>query len=225
MLHTRQHQWLIATLVLWGCSQADTGRARSNALLRDYAATDGSTLQATLVIDELPHEQRLASATHFEDGSCLVEEATIDRSGRLRHAAPERKTVKITQPAHRMQWTVPSDLPWVYAPLVETEAGLRTIATPLSAMVTQRAAAEHSTLRTLDLSTLDSATIMADQLFVADQDGSIVVVGDDAVDFVDGLPHSWHNAALDRDLGLRQSNDILSLLAAFSCSTPEKRKT
>lgn len=241
MSHLATSKALFVALLLAACSHTEAEPARPSAVLRDYEDTDGSGIRATLVVDAQGGEERLASVTHFEDGSCLMEEATLDRSGKLLRAEsvltggaavdvrvvlePATGRVEVIYPTHRTRWTAPNDHPWVWAPLLASASGVATIATPLAALVTLRAANESLVLRAIDLGQTVSNTIMSDQLLVADEAASIVVVGDDAVDIVDGLPVSWRNAALDRRMAPRSRDGILNLLAAFSCSTPEKKKT
>lgn len=233
---------LFVTLLLAACGHSEAEQARPSAVIRDYEATDGSGLRATLVVDAQRGAERLASATHFEDGRCLMEEATLDRNGKLLRASstlsggdavaevrvvlePANDRVEVTYPTHQVRWSAPNDHPWVWAPLLATAGGPKTIATPLAALVTLRSAQEHFVLRTIDLAQIGSNTILSDQLLVPDGAMSVVVVGDDAVDVVDGLPVRWRNAALDRVMAPRARDGILDLLAAFSCNAPEQKKT
>jgi hypothetical protein len=224
-----------------GATKSATKNAAKNSAFRTYAAADGRSLRSTLVVDEQSDGEHLAGVTHFEDGSCLSEEATTDRTGRLVRAEyavsrpnadahvlldPGAGLVEVTLRGFQMRLSVPNDLPWVWAPQLDPASGGEAIATPLSALIALRGAHADHALRSIDLGVMESNTVMTDQVFVADGEQSgLVVVGDDAVDVRDGMPRNWHAGLLDRDIEARDADGLLAMLAAFSCAPVERSKT
>ncbi|HEY2736026.1 MAG TPA: hypothetical protein VGI70_18640 [Polyangiales bacterium] len=236
------HVGFAATLTLSGCiTPAAAKSAPARGAFSSYASADGSLMRSTLVIDDQRDGQHLAGVTQFDDGSCLSEEATTDRAGRLVRAEytvsrpasdahvvldPQAGFVEVTLPTFQAHWSVPNDLSWVWAPQLYPAVGGETLATPLSAVVIDRSAHADRAIRALDLGTFESASVMSDQLVVIDDEHSeTVVVGDEAVEVHDGLPRKWHAGLIDRDIEARDMDGLLAMLAAFNCGPAERSKT
>jgi hypothetical protein len=212
-----------------------------------YAAMNGQPVHSTLVRARTHGTERLVGMTGLLSGERLVEQAaTIDESGQLvdaeatltpaadvggpgrsmaTHAAfhPERKRVELTTTALRMEWSVPNDLPWVWAPLltVDPVAGKNSpsVATPLDARVAFRAAHDGRAVRLLDLGALEQHTLTADQMVIPDGADATVVIGDDVIDVEDGPPRRLHLAALDDTLALLEASAPSGpLVAALGCA-------
>jgi hypothetical protein len=224
---------LAATLVpTVGCEAPEADQAPETSIFRNYGAGERGLVHSTLMIEA--GNKRLSSVTQLADGTCLAEEARLDAAGRVldaqatlaaadsgevRHVALDarRGAVEVSAPNLHIRWKVPNDLPWAWSSLLgERESGAP-IATPLGAVVAMRAASADRALRWLDLDGLESHTIMADQVLVAEGRAHTVVLGDDAAELQGGLPQRIHHAALGRDLLADDAQAPWTALAAFSC--------
>ena len=221
---------LLATL---GCSDAASSPAVRSSF-HNYTASPGSLQDRTLVVDEARSTTHLAGVTHLADGTCLAEEAVLDAHGRLLSASysvaygaghasqvsldAQRGLVEVHEPGNVRRAQLPSDLPWVWVPAIQTEHGLRTVSTPLSAVVTLRAARAEQRVRNIDTHQLVSHGTRSDQLVVRDHDRSeLVVVGEDVIAVADGLPRFWHVWAYDQELHAAKHESLLDTLAALAC--------
>jgi hypothetical protein len=175
------------------------------------------------------------------EGLRLLEDVTLDETGALKFATavltrtgdtsekrilvdPEHGTVDVTSAALHLHWVVPRDYPWIWAPLLATSAPDgrdAPVATPLDARVVWRASAGGRTVRLIDLGTLKSYTLLADQVAAREGDAGTVVLGNDASEMVQGMPKSLHLAAFGTDL---VNNDLApttsALLAVAGCTAP-----
>lgn len=221
---------LLATL---GCSDASSGSIVQSSF-HNYTASPGSLHDSTLVVDEARSTTHLAGVTHLADGSCLAEEAVLDAHGRLLCASYSvtygagpvsyvsldalHGVVESHDAGSVRRAQIPSDLPWVWAPAMKTEQGTRSISTPLSAVVTLRAARAEQRVRTIDTAMLTSRGTRSDQLLVHDLDRSeLVVVGDDVIAVSAGLPRFWHMWAFNQELHTAQPESLLDTLATLAC--------
>jgi hypothetical protein len=180
--------------------------------------TRGSGEQRTANVDDIADEnnERVIRDT---------ENAELDESGRLLHLdaaigpvnrdsavrvvlEPAKGRVEIITPSLHAVWSVPSDSPWIWVPMLMVPDGLGPIATPLVGLVMLRAANRGRPVRRLDLATLTSHLITADQLVVFEGQGATVIVGDDAVDVEHGMPTTLHLAALNATLELVDAKTI-----------------
>jgi hypothetical protein len=219
-----------------GCSETHAGPGSSGvqSSFHSYTASPGYLLDSTLVVDEGSAATHLAGVTHLANGSCLAEEAVLDARGRLvsasysvgygggsaTHASLDarRGTVEVSGPDGVRRVQLPNDLPWVWAPEVQSGQDTRTVSTPLSAVVTLRAAQAEQRVRRIDLSKLVDHGTRSDQLVVRDRDRSeLVVVGDDVITVAGGLPRFWHVWAYDQELHAAQPESLLDTLAALAC--------
>jgi hypothetical protein len=240
MRHTTIPNVALATWLSFCSGPTKTPDAPAADVVHSYSATEGSLRASTLVIDG--DGRRLAGVTHFADGSCLAEEATLDHAGRLVRAqyavtgASGASThvlldspsgvVEITGPTGTTRMTVPNDWPWVYTPQLDPAANSQAVATPLAAVLTMRAARADRSVRAVELGAHKSYRVSSNQLLVKDEDQSdLIVVGDDVVAIERGLPQQWHLWALDQDLQARESDGLLSTLAAFACTPVEASAT
>jgi hypothetical protein len=228
---------LAAFLSLCGCAQTEPMPAPASRTLHSFSATGGNILRSTLAIENNGDRQHLRGVTQFNDGSCLDEDATTDHAGRLvrgeytltrsgaanEHVVldPRAGVVKVSGAVFPMRWSVPNDLPWVWAPTLGGVEGGRTVATPLAAIVTARGAHAASAVRAIDLAGFKSDSVMSDQLVVRDgADSELVVVGDDAVTVRAGMPSLWHVTALNQNI--QAQTDVKATQDAFVC-TPVAR--
>jgi hypothetical protein len=198
----------------------------TSSTVHSYSASAGSFAASTLMIEDAPEGQRLAGVTHFTDGTCLAEEASLDRTGRVVHAEytvantrvvldPLRGVVDITSPAGESHIQVPNDLPWVWTPLLRPQQNAGPVATPLAALVTLRGAGASAAVRTIALGEHTSHRDPSNQLCVSDEDhAELVVVGDDVITIERGLPQKWHVWALDQDVEASPADG----LATFACT-------
>lgn len=232
MRHASLTQFTLAALLgLCGGNPAPRSQMPARNTIHTYAASAGNFTASTLVIEDAPEGQRIAGVTHFSDGTCLAEEAAIDRDGRLARAEyavsnthvaldPARGTVTISTAAGQDHIQVPNDLPWVWTPVLQPAQNARPVSTPLAALVTLRAAQAANAVRSIQLGTRTSHRDLSNQLLVKDHDQSdLVVVGEDVVTIEHGLPTKWHVWALDQDVQAKQSAlGLLSMLGTFACT-------
>jgi hypothetical protein len=199
---------------------------------------------STLVSMKAGASERLIGLTEFGTGARLVEEATIGESGQLVEAEatltaaagatgarpvtrvvlhPGRSSVEVSAPALHVEWSVPNDLPWVWAPLLTSGSpptgSPRPIATPLGAWVAFRSTETSRAVRVLDLGVLQQHTLTVDQLVIPDGAGATVVLADDVIDVEDGKPRRLRLAALDATLEVLDARAPSStLVAALRCT-------
>jgi hypothetical protein len=236
------HLALTASLSLGACAPSAPARAPASRSLYRYSAPNGAWPQSTLAIEQAADGQRLSGVTQFDDGSCLEEAATTDRSGRLvraeytftRRALPNAHVVldaragmvEVAGPVFPMRWSLPNDLPWVWAPALDNGGGAQAVATPLAALVTLQGTQAAGAVRAIDLSALHSDRVSSGELRSRDaEQAESVVVGDDQVAVQDGLPQHWHLGALDREVQAGASSDPPGTLAAFVCAPIGRSKS
>jgi hypothetical protein len=231
MRHASLPSLTLSTLLgLCGGNPRERPLESTSSTIHSYSATEGSFAASTLMIEDAPEGQRLAGVTHFTDGTCLAEEATLDRAGRIVRAEytvagthvvldPARGIVEITSPEGDSHIQVPNDLPWVWTPLLHPQANTGPVATPLAALVTLRGAEASAEVRSIALGVGKSHRDSSNQLLVKDVDQSeLVVVGDDVITIERGLPQKWHVWALDQDVEASPADGLLSVLATFACT-------
>jgi hypothetical protein len=175
----------------------------------------------------------LRGHTQLEDGSWLMELATLNDHGRLLHAEfdrggpcadhsthivldAERGTIEVSSPTMYMSWSAPTDLPWVPVGLMST----RNMSTPVTMTIALRSAQAERATRLIDVERFTSASIMSDQMLVNDAE-TIVVLGDDYADVEGDLPVRVHLAALDRDLDAHDP-DLTAAWARLRCDNTEE---
>jgi hypothetical protein len=231
------HLFLLAlcvALLSSACGSAGAETSSDISVFRRYGTPD-SLVQGTLMLSPPQHGQHLIGVTQLATGNCLAEEATIDGNGVLvageiwlsgpgveeaTHLVldPKRGVVELTAASRQISWAVPNDLPWVWQPLISPD-GDGALTTPLSAVVAVRAAAGDRPVRSLELDTFHSFTMMADQVVVSEVGSDTVVLGDDAATVTDGLPTRIHHASLGRDLESLERG-ASPALAALGCELP-----
>jgi hypothetical protein len=229
---------LSAVPVTENCNVASASRIAPDAGRSCLAFADGQRLQSTLKRTIQAGVERLVGVTDVQGDSLrLLEDVTLDESGALRRAeavltgsdGTEKRVVldrdagavDITTSALHLHWDVPRDYPWIWAPLLNEQAG-KSISTPLDARVVWRAAQSGRTVRLLDLGALESYTLTADQVVSREGDGGTVVLGNDASEMALGLPQSLHLAATNTDLvHTDAARTSRALLAALGC-TPSR---
>jgi hypothetical protein len=180
--------------------------------------------------------ERLLGLTELASGERLVEDVTIDESGRLVEGVatltaagstaatrvvlhPGLGSATLTTPVLNLEWSVPNDLPWVWAPVLTARAQARPIATPLDAEVVFRAAAAGRPVRLLDLGALAHHSVTADQMVIPDGDAATVLLASDVIDFENGSPRQLHLSALDQTLDIIDANAPSgALVAALRCT-------
>lgn len=223
----------LASLLSLCAGPTHTSRVPLSSAFHAYSATQGDVTGSSLAIEQEPAGRRLAGVTHFADGSCLAEEATLDGDGRLLHAEytlsraasqthvvldPQAGVVAMRGPGLDARMQVPSDLPWVWMPLLDPAANGGALSTPLAAMVTAEGARASLAVRSIDLGTRKSHRWASDQLLVKDLDQTVlVVVGGDVVSLENDVPRQWHVWAFDQDLESREAEGLLDKLASFAC--------
>lgn len=204
----------------YGCCSARDDASTDFSAFRRYGSSDERLVQGTLTVNNTKDTSELSGITQLADGTCLIETATIDARGWLVRgeahlAGPNgyahvvvdaaHGTVDVTAPSLRTRWSVPTDLPWIWNPLLKDGDQNIGLATPLSAVVALRGATAGEAVRALDLRELQSHTVMDDQLVVANDESFTVVLGDDAVEIDHGLPRRIHLAALGSELETLQA--------------------
>jgi hypothetical protein len=207
-----------------------------------FTSADAGGVRSALSSQVFSDSEHLHGVTELSsEGLRLVEDVTLDESGALRSAEavltrtgdtsekrvlidPEHGTVEVTTAGLHLHWEVPRDYPWIWAPLLTASAsngGGAPVSTPLDARVVWRAAAGGRTVRLLDLGTLKSYTLVADQVATREGDSGTVVLGNDASEIEHGMPKSLHLAAMDAILvntDLAQTSS--ALLAVAGCTAP-----
>ena len=200
---------------------------------RSYRAWDASAVHSTLIDHSSKAGHNLRGHTQLEDGSWLMEQATLDDRGRLVRAEFDRGgpcadhathivldaasgTIEVSSASMYTRWSVPTDLPWVPVGLM----GAQNMATPVSMTIALRSAQADRASRLVDVDHLTSATIMSDQLLVSDTE-TTVVLGDDYADVEDNLPVRLHLAGLGRDLDAHDP-DLTAAWARLRCKNAEE---
>jgi hypothetical protein len=232
---------LVATLLAGGGGVIEP-LAHAQSSMQSYTTGDAS-VRSSLIVGAAAGVELLRSVTELSNGNCLTEEATTDETGRLLRAEltlhetdgdrntrvvldPRHGTVELTTATVHTRWAVPSDLPWVWAPLRDPAAKGVATATPLGAVVALRGAAGDRPVRLLDLTKLESFTLMADQLVVRGERGvATVVLGDDYVEMEGGLPRRVHLAALHVDLEAIKPSASARGISGAACPTPARSIT
>lgn len=232
---------LVATLLAGGGAAIEPVAHAKNGL-QSYTTGDAS-MRSSLIVGAAAGVELLRSVTELSNGNCLTEEATTDETGRLIRAEltlhesdgdrntrvvldPRHGTVELTTATVHTRWAVPTDLPWVWAPLRDPAAKGVATATPLEAVVALRGAAGERPVRVLDLTKLESFTLMADQLVVPGERGTAtVVLGDDYVETEGGMPRRVHLAALQRDLEVIKPSASARGVDGITCPTPVRSIT
>lgn len=131
-----------------------------------------------------------------ETGRTVAREtASLDERGRLTEAEivvveagaairytlqPSRGAVRVARPgAPPVDWRVPDDAPWLYAPGPDDEAF---ITTPVAAWIALRAARSADVVRVLEPERQRSYLMTVDQVAVPTELGTTVALGADGVD-------------------------------------------
>jgi len=232
------------------CYTSIDGRTVHGSLVRQQMTTAAMSAMSAMS-NRQPDGERLIGVTEL-DGSAtirLVEDVTLDAHGALRRAEavlsqagvqalrvvldPRRGVVDLTKPGPggTRHWRVPTDLPWVWSPILTLPSSGRGVATAASARATWRAATSGRPLRLLDLANLVSHTITADQLLVpdetpdrgagagrtaADTEKGVVVLWDDAIEVEGGMPIRLHLAALGVNVEPMDAKGLSGKLVASS---------
>jgi hypothetical protein len=136
--------------------------------------------------------ESLHGTTHLVGRAPVHEVATVDARGRLRRAEialtredgarmrytldPSRATVRIEHgDAAPVDWIVPVDAPWAYAPAAGDAAQLAL--TPVSAWIALRATRAADVVRVLEPELRESHLMLIDQLAVPTESGTTVALG------------------------------------------------
>jgi hypothetical protein len=228
---------MLLTASVWWPLACDAARPPAGAVdvkRSCYASPDGNAVRSSLVRMETSGGERLLGLTELASGERLVEDVTIDESGRLVEGVatltpaggtavtrvvlhPALGSVTLTSPALNLEWRVPNDLPWVWAPVLTAHA--KPIATPLDAQVVFHAAAGGRPVRLLDLGALAHHSVTADQMVVPDGDAATVLLASDVIDFENGSPRRLHLSALDENLDIIDARAPSgALVAALRCT-------
>lgn len=204
-----------------------------------FASSHGLSIQGTLTQSAAgaadPSSERLSGLTQLDDGSWIRQDAVLNQAGQLLHAElvlggtncietrrisldARHGTVEDVVRGSRTSWHVPTDLPWVWLPVLLRRAGgtneARPVATPLDAAVTRRGAMVARAVRRLDLDHLQSFSVMVDQVMDTNEHATTVVMGDDVAEFDAGVLQRLHMEALQVDLELVGEREALSQRAA-----------
>jgi hypothetical protein len=184
---------LLAAGLLAGCTSAPNGDA---LVTTTYSYGDGAGAGGRVVRTIGPDgSESLHGETALADGGervRIVEDAILDRAGHLvraevmvargcdappdEHAVldPARGVVRASGPGGVVEWPVPADAPWAYAPLAR--AGGRAVLTPVGAFLAMRAAAGGSEVRVVQVESRSSYRSPADQIAIATESGVTVVL-------------------------------------------------
>lgn len=222
---------LFAALSCTSSSAESVGPDEST--FRSFRTWDAAAVHSTLIDHAGSDWHNLRGHTQLEDGSWLMEQATMDGRGRLLRAEldrggpcadhathivldAKRGTVEVSSPTMYTRWSVPTDLPWVPVGLM----GAQNMATPVSMTIALRSVQHERAARLVDVEHLTSATIMSDQLLVRDNE-TTVVLGDDYAEVEGNLPVRVHLAAFDRDLDAHDP-DLTAAWARLRCQNIEE---
>jgi hypothetical protein len=202
--------------------------AKPNVVLEYQSAKQG---QVRSTLNLAPNRQHASALTVLADGGRLTEQVRFDESGRvldgtISMAASDAKEsrevaldaaiglVEVTTHDFHIFWQVPNDLPWFWTSLLSDPNSGAVVATPLHALVVQRAAATSDALRWLDIKAYQSHSVMVDQVLIAEDDSTTVVLGDDWADLSDGVPARMHLAGPATDLVGADPQRLSATLAA-----------
>ena len=221
VIDTRTLLAAVGALALAACapdaaSRAGTSGPRVQAYLYDGPAGSSRVTQA-VGADGL---ESLHGSTHLVGRAPLNEVATVDERGRLRRAEisltredgaslhytldPSHATVRIERgDTGPVDWHVPADAPWMYAPSMGAEAMLSV--TPLSAWIALRATRAAEVVRVLEPEQQESHLVLIDQIAVPTERGTTIALahGEDADEsFITELRLREDGALLSRLVGL-----------------------
>jgi hypothetical protein len=200
-----------------------------------YASPDGWSARSTLWMQPGTAGERLLGTTELSSGARLIERAELDVRGRLVTGEAQleqgpgqppvqiefdraRGTVVVDSSLSHFVWTVPTDELWAWAPLLSAAGTGKPVTTPLLGRVVLGAVRDGSPLRMLDLGSLRSSTLTADQVVSYDEGEALAVVLDDTVQFKAGVPEHLQLSALSTSLD-RVGNDTSSNLLWSSSRT------
>lgn len=220
-----------------GCSAPQPEPQLAPATYRSYRSWDASSVQSTLVEQVTDQHHMLRGHTQLQDGTWLMEQATLDNNGRLLKAEIDRGGPCADQPTHIVidakrgkiavdtagistQWSVPTDLPWVPIGLLAAESSGHDLATPVTMTIALRSAKNERAARLVDIQHFTSATIMSDQLLVQDAEPT-VVLGNDYAEVEGDLPVRVHLAAFERDLDAHDP-DLTAAWARLRCKSHDE---
>lgn len=187
-----------AALALGGCAPEGPGPAPVSARATlHYADEAGSTsrVERTILADGSEALHAVTDIASAGASTRITEDVRLDPRGRLVRAeiarasdrvilAAARGTVLVVRSGETTRRRVPADVPWVYAQVLD--AAGRPVATPLAAWVAHRAAAASERVRVLGAEAGEGRVIPRDQLAVATESGTTVVLGYDGADVEPG---------------------------------------
>ena len=138
----------------------------------------------------------LAAGGGENRGRFARETVSLDAQGRLGHAEllvgergaavqytldPSRGSVHVVRPgAPAVDWTVPNDAPWMYAPSPDDDGAF--IATPVAAWVALRAVSASDVVRVLEPEQQRTYLMTVDQVAMPTEHGTTVALGSDGID-------------------------------------------
>lgn len=214
IIHRKIITALAVSLLATACANR-VARQKPESRLIEYASQDERSVRGTLVVARTATAEGLAGVTDLgPDFLRAVEQAKLDADGRLvRLDATLGSTggdvdtrvvldassgrVSITTASVHIDWSVPTDLPWVWAPLLTMPGGKAPVTTPVLAAVAVRAARGGRAVRMLDLGKLESYAVTGDQLAVTDEGETTVIIGNDFADVEKGIPSALHLGVLE----------------------------
>jgi hypothetical protein len=173
------------------------GTAGSSQVVRETTEAGREALRATteLALDARSTDRTIAHESATIDGRGRLERAEIAvaRSGssEVRYTLDAtRGTVRIERPgAAPLDWRVPADVPWLYAPADESLGSHSPIrdtpdllVTPVAAWVALRAASAGDVVRVIEPEHQRSYLVMGDQISVETELGTTVAIGSDGID-------------------------------------------
>ena len=201
---------LFTTLLLARPAPRATTAEDAHLRVYPFAGTGGSS-RIERRVSAGGGEDLRGKTTLTRAAEALRETALLAPSGRLLHAEielpgarfvldPGTATVRIERVgAAPMSWRVPADAPWVY----RAGSGRRgLIASPLAGWVAMRAAASATVVRVIEPERRRSYLVPIDQVVVATELGTTVVLGDDAIDADDRFVTEVR--LIERDITLRR---------------------
>jgi hypothetical protein len=205
--------WLLcAPLLICGCSRDPApaqGAAAAPSPTRSYHYSGRGAFSRVEQRVAPNGAQQLQSDTLISSGAGassvrLVESASLDEAGRLVHADICRSVAGVQQVCFRLdqpsgvvriertgaepfEWRVPADAPWVYQG--SSREGGELVSTPLAGWIAARAArsSESETVRVLEPGRQRSFVAPIDQVAVATEQGTTVVLGGDGIDLREGF--------------------------------------
>jgi hypothetical protein len=173
------------------------GAAGSSEVVRETTDTGRETLRGSthLALGESSTDRTIARETATIDARGHLERAEIgvahSGSAETRYTLDAtRGTVRIERPgAAPLDWRVPADAPWLYAPGDES-TGRRApdrgaqdlLVTPVAAWVALRAARAGDVVRVIEPEHQRSYLVMGDQIAIRTELGTTVAIGADGID-------------------------------------------